>query len=226
MALTKRTYTSGQTVITGENLNEIQDEIIRQGEELGNKAPSGYGLGTLGKLVNSPDEAVVGGFYTAPAPSEIASSGNMRGVVFANSANWVTQIWSMGGSLIKREMESGVFKPYEWVNPPMKPGVEYRTTERCNGLPVYAKSISYTPSEANGSATEATVWSVPHGISNFGKLVRVNGTLNDAYPFPVYGADGSVLAVYKVDAIHLHVISLKYVTTTKETFDIYYTKST
>ena len=28
----------------------------------------------------------------------------------------------------------------EWVNPPMNPGVEYRTTARCNGSPVYVQS--------------------------------------------------------------------------------------
>ncbi len=31
----------------------------------------------------------------------------------------------------------------EWINPPMIPGVEYRTTERYNGKPVYTKFIDY-----------------------------------------------------------------------------------
>ena len=33
--------------------------------------------------------------------------------------------------------EKGVWSPFEWVNPPMKLGVEYRTTERWNQKPVY-----------------------------------------------------------------------------------------
>lgn len=41
----------------------------------------------------------------------------------------------------------------EWLNPPMVAGVEYRTTERYNGLPVYAKLLieTVTPEDiANG----------------------------------------------------------------------------
>ena len=34
MALTKRTYTDGETIITAQNLNDIQDEIISQGNTL------------------------------------------------------------------------------------------------------------------------------------------------------------------------------------------------
>ena len=37
---------------------------------------------------------------------------------------------------------NGVWTPWEWKNPPMALGVEYRTTERYNGKPVYAKLIS------------------------------------------------------------------------------------
>lgn len=32
-------------------------------------------------------------------------------------------------------------EPFEWDNPPMVPGVEYRTTERWNGKPVYATLV-------------------------------------------------------------------------------------
>lgn len=38
----------------------------------------------------------------------------------------------------------------EWLNPPMMEGVEYRTTERHNGLPVYAKLV-ITGVPANGN---------------------------------------------------------------------------
>ena len=37
-------------------------------------------------------------------------------------------------------MANGVM---EWVNPPMIPGVEYRTTERWNGKPVYATLLDF-----------------------------------------------------------------------------------
>lgn len=93
----------------------------------------------------------------------------MRGVVFTNSANWITQIWSMHGSIIKRELENGSWKPYEWVNPPMVIGQEYRTTKRHNGQTVYAKLLSYNPK----SFTAQTVL-LPHEISNFRVGLSIN----------------------------------------------------
>lgn len=44
MALTKRTYADNQTVITAENLNEIQDEIIRIGEAVDNGSGGGVSV--------------------------------------------------------------------------------------------------------------------------------------------------------------------------------------
>ena len=37
----------------------------------------------------------------------------------------------------------GVWTPWEYVNPPMQLGVEYRTVEQYNSKPVYAKAISF-----------------------------------------------------------------------------------
>ena len=44
----------------------------------------------------------------------------------------------------------------EWVNPPMIPGVEYRTTERHNGSPVYVKYINIGTLPASGSISVET----------------------------------------------------------------------
>ena len=38
----------------------------------------------------------------------------------------------------------------EWINPPMQLGVEYRTTERYLGKPVYKKMIAYTGALTSG----------------------------------------------------------------------------
>lgn len=189
-------------------------------------APSGYGLGE-NCIPISDCHVTKNGFYMwdvgcANSPFEFATLLNLSRYGAVGSKLALCSGGPYQGCIAHKVGE----QEWEYLNPPMVEDTEYRTTERCDGLPVYAKRISYTPSEAKGSQTKATVWSVPHGISNFGKLVRVNGTLDDAYPFPVYGADGSVLAIYHVDASYLNVISLKYVTTSKETFDIYYTKST
>lgn len=48
----------------------------------------------------------------------------------------------------------------EWFNPPMLIGVEYRTTERYMGKPVYVKVVDFGP------GANKTEKSVEHGASN------------------------------------------------------------
>ena len=61
--------------------------------------------------------------------------------------------------------------PMEWLNPPMQLGVEYRTTERYLGKPVYAKVVDM------GTLPNAALLEVNHGISNLGYIVLLNGTM-------------------------------------------------
>ena len=55
---------------------------------------------------------------------------------------------------------------FEYQNPPMAIGVEYRTTERCMGKPVYRKYMEFQL-----SATTSSDFNFNHGISNIGVLV-------------------------------------------------------
>ena len=48
--------------------------------------------------------------------------------------------------------------PWEYINPPLKLGVEYRTTERFLGKPVYVKVVDCAP------LTDGK--NVPHGITD------------------------------------------------------------
>ena len=63
---------------------------------------------------------------------------------------------------------AGVWGEWEWVNPPMAMGVEYRTTERHNGKVVYAQAIDFgvMPNASNKGVY------VNEGITG---LVRVEG---------------------------------------------------
>ena len=45
------------------------------------------------------------------------------------------------GTLFKREKFESTWGPWEYINPPMAVGVEYRTTERYQGKPVYVKAV-------------------------------------------------------------------------------------
>lgn len=78
-------------------------------------------------------------------------------------ASTAQQTLSLVGSNTRaiRACEGGVWKPWSVENPPMEPGVEYRTTELWEGKPVYIKRIAY----AAESFTSENI-SLPHGISD------------------------------------------------------------
>lgn len=51
----------------------------------------------------------------------------------------------------------GGWQPWEWVNPPMLTGVEYRTTERYLGKPVYCKVVDCGTVPAVGASKRIIV---------------------------------------------------------------------
>lgn len=73
-----------------------------------------------------------------------------------------------------KTLYNNTWQPWEWENPPMVAGTEYRTTERYDGKPVYAKTISCSGfnTELNGSKSFALTDSVTNvvGVSSFSKL--------------------------------------------------------
>lgn len=76
------------------------------------------------------------------------------------------------GCILRRTIEAGVIGPWEWVNPPLQIGVEYRTTERYQGKPVYAKAVSL--GAGPDSNTKKTV---QHGIGNMSHIVDYGGEM-------------------------------------------------
>lgn len=62
----------------------------------------------------------------------------------------------------------------EWINPPMQLGVEYRTTERYLGKPVYVKLINC------GNLPDGATKEVTHGIANIGFIVGAQATASNS----------------------------------------------
>ena len=102
--------------------------------------------------------------------------------IFARVANYDSQnvlqeYWSLNqGAQNKahRICRNGVWGPLEWINPSMQIGVEYRTTERHNGKPVYKKAVN------TGALSAGTSKSVAHGVENIGlRLSALYGINND-----------------------------------------------
>ena len=115
-------------------------------------APAGYGLGTEtgGDNVTDCDAALNPGFYVLSGDAtKNHPGGNM---IFSSllvqrryGQIYQTLINSDGmpGPLkaVRYRDNKGTWHPWEWENPPMQPGEEYRTTERYNGEAVFARLV-------------------------------------------------------------------------------------
>lgn len=147
-------------------------------------APAGYGLGENPVYVADANLAQKNGWYaisgsTLNLPDLLdvfnysflcVDVGNRPDVFMLQTACTHYQYWM--GCKVQRVRILGVWQPWEWVNPPMLAGVEYRTTERYMGKPVYAKLVFVGAGPTAGSAV-----TVNHGVANMGYLVDFCGVL-------------------------------------------------
>lgn len=111
-------------------------------------APAGYGLGLgtgdITQLTTAAqvDAAMEAGWYQYYG-SNINGNGTAYGGILVVPSMWsVTQFFFCRqhyGSYMKRIYQSNAWNPWEWINPPMLAGVEYRTTDRINGKAVYKR---------------------------------------------------------------------------------------
>lgn len=137
-------------------------DAMAVGTALVGKAPAGYGLGEVkAKYVASPDDITGSGFYRSVAPGVVSGTAWYLCISYSENAKTVLGFNEMSGGLaFMRTMNGGVWGEWEWVNPPMVPGVEYRTTGRWNGKVVWtvwmflgAIQAGRTPINTNFSAS-------------------------------------------------------------------------
>lgn len=128
------------------------------GTALAGKAPSGYGLGNpqTGDLESldsykQPGWYRFGGSFTVYNYTVSAFYMHVTAWDENNCTQTVCLVYS-GTPIIQRHCYGGNWQPWEWVNPPMGTGVEYRTTERWNGKPVYKKLVNMRTLPAAGLA--------------------------------------------------------------------------
>lgn len=108
-------------------------------------APAGYGLGEGATEIDSWANAVRNGYYRSSYDTPDGNGNGWHGIVANYSTalcnQFVWKTWDAGTRMATRRVYDGVAEPWEWVNPPMIPGVEYRTIERYNGKPVFTQLI-------------------------------------------------------------------------------------
>lgn len=133
-----------------------------------NAAPGGFGLGEAARTLTASDNVdnvKKNGWYTwhwdptrqpAGLPDEAKYHTGLMRVDSANPNTYdnVQTIYIIlsppnsnpGDQCVVQRMglkAPNVWNPWEWVNPPMELGTEYRTTERYLGKPLYKKLIEF-----------------------------------------------------------------------------------
>lgn len=150
-------------------------------------APDGFGLGkNTGKQITNGNDALVGGwFYWGNVNTNLPFAyGHMRvdPRISSTSGQILMQTAysdSYLGCSAQRKMMDGVFGEWEWVNPPMQVGVEYRTTER------YKREVVYVTLNSDGTISKRTESGTDISPVNMDK---VNTAIEDAIGAAIGGS--------------------------------------
>lgn len=136
---------------------------------LAGKAPAGYGLGTTPKKITDWNAANVCGWYECDSGAANSPDSNFGwfGLTYTtgNPEVFVQDVFTLANTkqyYHRRRLYypgTGNGTPWEWVDPLLYEGVEYRTTERCMGKPVYVKLVNF------GALPNATTKEADTGIS-------------------------------------------------------------
>ena len=189
-------YNATQIPVSGE------PEAETVAAALSNKAPAGYGFGDAiqeiattsaeesyetycakvdAVLDEMPDKTAK--LVRAYPPAVYGNAGTTISLLYKGDANYavLSNIGSADAGLCGWRMfklrypsssSPAVWMPFEWEHPPMKIGVEYRTSERYNGKPVYTKLVDCGAGPSNTRKTvSANTQNVETPISctgNFG----------------------------------------------------------
>lgn len=165
----------------------------------------GFGLGGKSKEVMDWNDAKANGWYcsygtaaNSPFPDfacwgYVSAFGETDDAVIQTAYTYTSDDWSRDATFEKKryyKITTG-WSEWEWVNPPMTAGREYRTTKRYYGKPVYTKLLSYAPSSFVSQNIR-----LPHEISNLGTGISISVSWDRSWSqwrhFPsVYYADAA-----------------------------------
>ena len=167
-------------------------------------APGGYGFGDAIQEIAAASaeesyetycakvDAVLDGMPDKTAklvraypPAMYGNAGTTISLLYKSDANYAVlsnigsaDMWLCGWRMFKQRYPSSsdpsVWLPFEWEHPPMRIGVEYRTTERWQDATVYAKLVNF------GAAPNSASSSIAHNIENFQQCAGLYGTLGGA----------------------------------------------
>lgn len=154
---------------TWENWKTLSDDSSIAAA-LEGKAPAGFGLGEYATQLPERDcnKATFNGWYINQGADEVNCPKNgdaimSYGTLFVSAKSYtnVTQFYfpaisNFTGYCI-RTFDGTTWTPWEWPDPPMLTGVEYRTTERYWEKPVYAQVINCGSMPDIGSSKNVSI---------------------------------------------------------------------
>lgn len=180
-----------------ENGGTGADNAEEARENLG-AAPSGYGLGNKDEVPNIIDWGTLGvatqpgwykvafdSWYTGESILRVDAMGNQIVQTFMQFDKDILQICR------RARAWNSDWCDLEWDNPPMLPGVVYRTTKRHNGKPVY---VLYTGDKGGLSANNLTSFNC-YDSGVIDEIVSCNGNVwkdgQPKYSFPLIYGNGA-----------------------------------
>lgn len=182
------------------------------GAALASKAPSGYGLGVSGAPANFSEVDTIkkNGWYAFVCQNtticNITFHYAFMEVIVWDGNNCRQNLYPVSNMsvMLTRNCFGGAWNPWECYNPPMELGLEYRTTERYNGKPVYVKTVRHTLPADTGNTSSVTTLAINGNVSNVDSIVDVSGvyvgTDSKKYPIPGMGGNGNVFLGYNAIA--------------------------
>lgn len=195
-------------------------------------APDGYGLGkqSAPALADANEVTPAKFFRVTSNTANLGGTTHWVGVVVPYASDEAAQLMIRCGNRIGhtklRATDDGVTWEDMHINPPMVAGTEYKTIEFTDSNNrVYCKRVSHTFTTEIGNASGNVDITVPHGIEDFGKLVRIVG-IAGYYQLPYISSAGGVLGIKSVDSNYINLRAYKAsIGAQTATFDVYYTKS-
>lgn len=145
------------------------------------------------QAVTTADDARENGWYLAPLPErpgELGGSGNVLMRVDARDGYAVQTMYLAGGIVIRRTSDNAGWSAWEDTNPPLFPGMEYRTTERHKGKVVYVTRL-LVGELTNSGVTTATLPSTPTEIVELYGTAK-SDTYSETVMFPIITANGAI----------------------------------
>lgn len=153
----------------------LQNVILTSSDDLDNVKGNGWYLWRSSTPANAPDLINVN---TSPIYCDMFMIDESQIVVSNNDRN----------NMAMRTSNIAGWIPWEYINPPLKLGVEYRTTERYLGKPVYVKKVDFgnapavsikevscATNVANVVDFNLTVWNGVYAQENI--IINDDGTL-------------------------------------------------